>query len=177
MFTDWHTEDGSSIFQRARKFKPELQTRRKDVPSEVHWFRPKLLNMEASSSKTVIMFYQNPEMKGAGPSESTAKFYHKPPKLQQISTINLRNYGKFLPETSETTANFYHKPPKIRQISTTNLQKYGKFLQEISETTANFYHKPPKTRQVSTTNLRKYGKFLPETSETLENFCHWNSLY
>jgi hypothetical protein len=62
-------------------------------------------------------FYHKSEMEGKGSSETTAKFYKKPPKLRKISTRNLkwrkkffRNYDKFLRETSETMENFYQKP-------------------------------------------------------------------
>jgi len=64
----------------------------------------------------------------------------------------LRNYGKFLQETSETMKNFYQKPEKEGRGS--------------SETTANFYHKPPKLWNISTTNL----KWREETTEMLVNF-------
>lgn len=91
-FTDWHTEEGSSLFQGVRKFQPELRTRR--YSSVTLLILPKLLNMEV-----------------IGSSETTRNLKWReevPPKLRQISTRNLRNYGKYLPETW----NGGRRPPK-----------------------------------------------------------------
>jgi len=91
VFTDWHTEEGSSFFQSVRKFQLELRTRRINVHPDVCWFPPNILNMEATgSSETMINFYHIPEMEGGGSSETTANFYKKPPKLWKIPTRNLK---------------------------------------------------------------------------------------